>query len=58
MIKPKKESIPKILKIKELRDGESKLSFRAIARALKIDLKEVHRWYMYDVKKLSTYLEK
>lgn len=53
MIKPKKENIPKILKVKEYRDRK-KLSFRQIAKLMEIDLQQVYRWYMYDKKKLST----
>ncbi len=53
MIKPKKENIPKILKIKDYRN-KGKLSFREIARAMKLDVKDVYRWYVYDEKKLST----
>lgn len=53
MIRPKKESIPKILKIKEYRN-KKKLSFREIARIMRLGVKDVYRWYMYDEKKLST----
>lgn len=52
---PKKENIPKILKVKELRD-KGHLTFREIARVMQRDVREVHRWYVYDLKKLSTYV--
>lgn len=51
MIKPKKENIPKILKVKKFR--KEGMSFREIARALQIDVNVAYRWYMYDENKLS-----
>lgn len=53
MVKPKKDNIAKILKVKELRD-KKKLSFRDIGTLMGRHYSQVHRWYKYDKRKLST----